>query len=112
MMLFELYGWVAFGVLALGGFITLFAAQTPSVAEGSALEPPLLGSTVARVRARAPGCGHADVVLALVAVAVPVAAAALAWVRWFDNDDGQQWRMTSSLGVTSGAGPCSPSPAS
>ena len=103
MMLFELYGWTAFGVLALGGFITLFAAQTPSVAEGSTLEPPLLGSTVARVRARiAPAVARADVVLALVAVAVPVAAAALAWVRWFDNDDGHQWRLTSSLGVTLG----------
>ena len=103
MMLFELYGWVAFAVLALGGFITLFAAETPSVAEGSTLEPPLLGSPVARVRARvAPAVARADVVLALVAVAVPVAAAAFAWVRWFDNDDGHRWRLTSSLGVTLG----------
>lgn len=103
MMLFELYGWVAFAVLALAGLIVLFAAQTRSAAERSPLGAELLGSSVARLRARvAPTVARVDVILALVAVGVPVAAALLSWVRWFHHDHGERWRLTASLGVSLG----------
>jgi hypothetical protein len=102
-MIYDVYGWSLFGALVFAVLLVLFRLQTPSAAEASPVGKSLLGSVMARFRARAVlAIGGFDLIIPVIGLVLLVGSATAVIVRWFVRDDGESWRLTPTLPVQLG----------